>query len=82
MKDKEFCTNSVLNFLRGSEELVLDYFNEVFEDDRLPNYSDMLRYVSGTTAEEVNLASTMVVRSKVTEYLRNKYLIYLKERGY
>lgn len=82
MKDKEFCTNSVLNFLEGSEELVLDYFNEVFEDDRLPNYSDMLRYVSGTTAEEVNLASTMVVRSKVTEYLRNKYLIYLKERGY
>lgn len=81
MKDKEFCTNSVLNFLRGSKELVTDYFNEVYEDDRLPNYSDMLRHVSGTTAEDVNLASTMVVRSKVTDYLRGEYTSYIKERG-
>lgn len=81
LKDKEFCTKSVLNFLKGNTELVKDYFDEVFEDDRLPNYSDMLRYVSGTTADDVNLASTMVVRSEVTEYLRNKYECYLKERG-
>lgn len=79
-KQREFCTNSVLNFLKQSDELIVDYLKDVREMGKLPNYSDFLRRIVGTTAEKVNLASIYVVRSKATEYLLQRfYELYPEE---
>lgn len=73
MRDKEFCTKSVLNFLKSNPDVVKDYLDSVYEEGYLPNYSDMLRTISGTTVDEVDLASTMVVRREITKYLRSLF---------
>lgn len=72
MKDekKEYCTNSVLNFLKESPELVYEYLNDANREGRTISYSDMLRVIlNGTTKEGVNFASRFIVRSKITNYL-------------
>lgn len=73
LKHKEFCTESVLNFLRQNDELILDYLEQVRDRGKLPNYSDFLRTIMGTTAEKVNLASIYVIRSRATEYLMSRF---------
>lgn len=72
MKDekKEYCTNSVLNFLKESPELVYEYLYDANREGRTISYSDMLRVIlNGTTKEGVNFASRFIVRSKITNYL-------------
>ena len=72
MKDekKEYCTNSVLNFLNESPELVYEYLDDANREGRTISYSDMLRVIlNGTTKEGVNFASRFIVRSKITNYL-------------
>lgn len=82
-RHKEFCTNSVLKFLKQNDELVVDYIEEVRDRDKMPNYSDFLRKVMGTTAEKVNLASIYVIRSQATKYLVNRYReLYPEEVDY
>lgn len=73
LRHKEFCTNSVLNFLKENNELIDEYLVDVREKGKIPNYSDFLRTIQGTTAEKVNLASIYVVRSRCTEYLQSRY---------
>jgi hypothetical protein len=72
MKDekKEYYTNSVLNFLKESPELVYEYLDDANGEGRTVSYSDMLRVIlNGTTKEGVNFASRFVVRGKITKYL-------------
>ena len=72
MKDekKEYCTNSVLNFLKESPELVYKYLHHPNRQGRTVSYSDMLRVIlNRTTKEGVNFASRFVVRGKITNYL-------------
>ena len=73
LKDRDYCTKSVLKFLRSSSDLLQSYFETNYERGSLPNYSDFLRKVVGTTAEKVNLASIYVVRSTITEYMLAEY---------
>lgn len=73
IRQKEYNTWSVLKFLKESDDLVRDYIEWVRERGKMPNYSDFLRMVTGTTAEKVNLASIYVIRSRATEYLMERY---------
>ena len=69
-KKKEYYTNSVLNFLKESPELVYEYLDDANGEGRTVSYSDMLRVIlNGTTKEDVNFASRFVVRGKITKYL-------------
>lgn len=68
--DKEFCTNSVLQFLRENIDLVYEYINKANAYGEPLSYSGMLRLmVEGTTREGVNLRSRGVERSKVTKFI-------------
>ena len=70
----EYYTESVLKWLRTDTDTVNEYLDDVIEKGTKPNYTDLLKYVSGTTVENVNLASIYVKRSKCTEYLLSEYL--------
>ena len=70
MNDKEFCTNSVLNFLKNNIDLVYEYINKAREYREPLSYSGMLRLtISGETKEGVRLNSRMVERSRLTEFI-------------
>lgn len=75
-KKQEFCTTSVMNWLKSNKETVSEYFERCYDKDRKPNYTDMLRMVSGTTIDDVNLASTFVVRAECTRWLVENYSIW------
>lgn len=70
----EYCTESVLKWLRTDTDTVNEYLEDVIERGVEPNYTDMLKFVSGTTVENVNLASIYVKRSRCTAYLQKEYL--------
>lgn len=73
-KDRvEYCTESVLKWLRTDKDTVNEYLDDAIEKGIKPNYTDMLKFVSGTTVENVNLASIYVKRSKCTAYLQQEY---------
>lgn len=68
--DKEFCTNSVLTFLKENINLVYEYINKAREYEEPLSYSGMLRLtISGDTKEGVKLNSRMVERSKLTKFI-------------
>lgn len=75
-KKQEFYTNSVLNWLKTNKETVDEYFEKCYDRGSKPNYTDMLRMVSGTTIDDVNLASTFVVRAKCTRWLLENYTVW------
>lgn len=75
-KKQEFCTNSILNWLKSNIETVEEYFEKCYDRGTQPNYTDMLRMVSGTTIDDVNLASTFVVRADCTRWLVEKYSVW------
>lgn len=78
-KQKDFCTASVLKFLRENDELVDEYLTDVRDIGKVPNYSDFLRRHMGTTAEKVNLASIYVRRSSATKYLVERFYTLFPE---
>lgn len=74
MDEKQlFCTNSILNWLKSNLDVVEEYFEKCYDRGTRPNYTDMLRMVSGTTIDDVNLASTLVVRAECTKWLVGEY---------
>lgn len=75
-KKQEFYTKSVLNWLKTNKETVDEYFEKCYDRGSKPNYTDMLRMVSGTTIDDVNLASTFVVRAKCTRWLLENYTVW------
>lgn len=75
-KKQEFYTNSVLNWLKTNKETVDEYFEKCYDRGSKPNYTDMLRMVSGTTIDDVNLASTFVVRAECTRWLLENYTVW------
>lgn len=69
----EFCTKSVLNWLQEDEETLNEYLKDSYERGIIPNYTDLLKRVSGTTKENVRLDSIYVYRRECTRYILNKY---------
>lgn len=69
----EFCTDSVLDYLRDNPDVVRVYLSDVSRRGIYPSYSDMLLRVSGTTREGVELNSYLVTRRVVTAWLRCEY---------
>lgn len=68
--DKEFCTNSVLQFLKENKYLVEEYIEKATLLGEPISYSGMLRLtVDGDTRDGVKLRSRMVERVKVTKYI-------------
>ena len=69
-KDKEFCTNSVLQFLKENKYLIEEYIEKATRLGEPISYSGMLRLtVDGDTRDGVKLRSRMVERSRVTKYI-------------
>ena len=69
---------SILKFLEESgSELMIAYFKECKESSSKPNYSEFCRkYLNGETKEGVHFNSIKVKRKELTEFLRNKYILW------
>lgn len=69
---------SVINYIEGKDSGVIDYFEECYSEMKQPNYSEFCRkYLNGTTAEGVSFNSIGIVRKDLTQFLRNKYKLWI-----
>lgn len=69
---------SVKNYIEQKNSGVIEYFEECYEELKKPNYSEFCRkYLDGTTAEGVAFDSIDLERNDLTEYLRNKYKLWV-----
>lgn len=72
-------TESVINFFISNEDLLQQYFNS--NGNKELSYSGLLYKLklSGTTAEGIDLESCSVNRKDVTNWIKSKYMGYVKE---
>lgn len=68
---------SVVNFLEENTVGMVCYFSECKTVGKKPNYSEFCRkYLNGETKEGVSFNSIRVKRKEMTEFLRNKYILW------
>lgn len=70
---------SVMSYLENNKEVLLEYFNECKDENKVPNYSEFTRkYLCGETKEGVSFSSIKLKRNELTNFLRNKYTLWLE----
>lgn len=69
---------SVINYLEKNNDIMIEYFEECYNEMKNPNYSEFCRkYLNGTTAESVSFDSIKLKRRELTDFLRNKYKLWV-----
>ena len=69
---------SVMNYLEKCSFVMIEYFEECYRGIKNPNYSEFCRkYLSGTTSEGVAFNSIKLKRRELTNFLRNKYKLWV-----
>lgn len=74
-------TESIINFLSTDTLTMEEYYEECYNNDKLPNYSEFCRrFLNGTTIDGYSFKDINVKRGEVTSFIRNQYSLWLEEK--
>ena len=77
MPSNEIYTASIINYLQENSSMLENYFKECQENNSKPSYSSLLFTLEDTNQDNINLASSKVMRSIVTNWLIDEYVVWL-----
>ena len=74
-----FENKSVISYLEENREELVEYFVECQKENKTPNYSEFCRkHLNGETKEGVSFSSIKVKRNELTDFIRNKYALWVQ----